>query len=335
MKLTIKIIEKREDISDSDYSLINKTMERYLGINYTKNRILRLALSWVGRESCPSYFILSNGKEAFLLNFYREGFFDYSDNNKYVIDYADRLTFYHKNLWDISELLIEFKSLMKFKEKEGISSFVVENKDYKNLKEFVSTVKCNYNSHFFGVKSKRYNSELISADSYDANIRDSMYFIIECLEKYGWERYKYFTDNEESWIEPELYDIIFNFKSYYDMLTYNYKNSYSGLTKVTNDRCKPIGFLTWYVIGDTAFLEELHIDKSDEYKPLSLYRVITIDTIYKLFKRGVKRVLMGFCTNDSLTDYKTAITTDKIPIKFYESQYKTIEDGFNDIKGVF
>lgn len=303
-------IHSEEEI-DSWYPLICTTYQKYFNITLPIEEFHRSFYLWKEREKSFSCFILNNETDCFLMNLFRESLFN--NEYKYVPDYYGSVLFYGTNAWEQSQLLTKFRSYLK-----GIEHIPIPYFKNELFQDLLKNVKNNYHSHLFGKKSTEYSIDFSIEE--DINLR-----LLTILYCYGAKRKHYLSSLGETWVEPELYDILFKIKMMF-------------LSSITNGvsfykiNGKDKGFLTWYIVNNIGYLDEILIE--DVEKRLSPYPILTLKTANYLFSEyNVSKIMLGFCSNMKLTDYKKRLTNNTFQVTFNKSCFNSIEEFFDTFKG--
>jgi len=293
---------------------LNRTFKKYIGVSYWSEPILkRVFSSWVKKHEEPVSYLVSDGIDYVLLYVFEETFFNVDGNIKFGIEYAERFIFPHINLWFIVPVLKRIGAYLEWS--RSVNSYYLEYQVPVPLEDFIKGFKNNFKPHFFGEKSKKYSITTIDAYSPD-NKLTCLNVMINTLKMYGWERYKYLKDKGETYIEPEMYDFVFDFHN----LCY-IEDLMCGISQVKTDKGDLLGFLSWYMYEDPkgnkiGCLGEIVISKDPSLKNLSLYLVTTIKTMHYLFTHlGCNQVYTGFNLN-TLGDYKEVLRPKVSTIRF-------------------
>lgn len=305
--MKISLLEKK-DITDELAEKLNKTWVKYFGLSYWNVDIIHdVYQEYLYHRKTPSVYIIEDAEDTILIFVFK----DILGTNKYGFDYCKRLMFYDNNLWLKCPCAMKFFSTMNMSfESKTLLIPYVDNKG-ENLRDFIKSIKNNFIPHFFGEKSKQYSLSYFFED-----YKLVLEFVLKGLQRMGWERYSYLKEKGE-FVFEKMHDWIFDIKDFRDKISIT----------VVWDRDKNFaGFLTWYIVNNILYLDEILIDKSSHLLPLSLYNVVTLHTIHNAFSNhACKKAYLGVNFN-SLGNYKDSFISGNEELQFISAQFLTVED---------
>ena len=228
---------------------------------------------------------------------------DYFDNSKLAITYPLFSFLY------ITERYMEyFKKLNLPVENLGDCHYVTINRPGQySFRDWLSTCKQKYYSHFYGAKSQKigwfftHSSSPIGreavCDTFDANIQHNELYI----EKYGENNFLTHYYDSLPWSKP------------IDNSTY-----YVYGRDLDTNKCVALMYV--YIFGDTAHLNEIATCKNPEYKPYGLVLAAHYAAIkymfwdYQCSFKHINKVDLGL-NFDHCADYKDSMRPYSIPVQ--------------------
>jgi hypothetical protein len=317
-----KLINTRKQVDHKLVDMLNKTVEKHYGF-----KVWRIPLLVESIISSPKV-LLYNDNDAVLLEVGQETLVKEKTGGVFI-DPVLRFQCYWNDIWEIEPLLMTLKNTLPIYKQGSTTLFYRLRREGETLREFVKGMKNNFKPHIFGKKSEQYIITHFIANDNKTKI-EYLNIMNDAVCLYGEETVNYFTETHD---DPEG-DYIYWLTGEMISWWFNVKGMKCGITKIEDRDGFLLGYLTWRKIGKIGLLDDILLNREDEFKPLSLHNVISIHGIWHLLENGCDIVWMGLNLIKETGSYKEVYRPDKKEMPYYTTSFSSVETAIEQLLSI-